>query len=160
VEARTDVATSDHMSWDVTDLGFRMGLSPRVPDVLARHVRPTVEGLLRRHDLDVADVAAWAVHPGGPRILDVVADRLALDAEQMAASYDTLARYGNCSSATVLLILERLLADRRLEADAPVVLLAFGPGLTLYAVLVRVRALRQDLPQRMSKPGPRLRRLS
>ncbi len=37
VIARTDVATADHMTWDVTDLGFKMGLSPAVPDVLARH---------------------------------------------------------------------------------------------------------------------------
>src|SRR3954454_21352156 len=38
VVARTDASTADHMTWDITDLGFRMGLSPRVPDVLARHV--------------------------------------------------------------------------------------------------------------------------
>src|SRR5215212_223350 len=31
VVAVTDPTTSDHMTWDVTDLGFRMGLSPRVP---------------------------------------------------------------------------------------------------------------------------------
>ncbi len=34
------------MTWDVTDLGFRMGLSPRVPDVLARHVGGVVDELL------------------------------------------------------------------------------------------------------------------
>ncbi len=42
----TDVATADHMTWDVTDLGFRMGLSARVPDVLAEHVAPLVDDLL------------------------------------------------------------------------------------------------------------------
>ena len=45
----TDVATADHMTWDVTDLGFRMGLSPRVPDVLAAHVATLVDDLLARH---------------------------------------------------------------------------------------------------------------
>ena len=38
--ARTDVSTADHMTWDVTDLGFVMGLSPKVPDVLGVHVGP------------------------------------------------------------------------------------------------------------------------
>src|SRR5205085_7012292 len=38
VTAVTDTATAAHMTWDVTDLGFRMGLSPRVPEVLAEHV--------------------------------------------------------------------------------------------------------------------------
>src|SRR3954470_14860006 len=38
IVAPPDPSTADHMTWDVTDLGFRMGLSPRVPDVLSRHV--------------------------------------------------------------------------------------------------------------------------
>ena len=66
------------MTWDVTDLGFRMGLSPRVPDVLARHVADVVDELLAAAGLRVEDVAGWAVHPGGPRILDVVRDELGL----------------------------------------------------------------------------------
>src|SRR5919202_1042468 len=76
VVARTDPSTSDHMTWDVTDLGFRMGLSPRVPDVLSRHVGDVVDELLGGAGLRVEDVAGWAVHPGGPRILDVVRDQL------------------------------------------------------------------------------------
>src|ERR671938_2120298 len=76
--ARTDPSTADHMTWDVTDLGFRMGLSPRVPDVLSRHVGDVVEELLTGAGLRIEDVAGWAVHPGGPRILDVVRDGLGL----------------------------------------------------------------------------------
>ena len=134
VAARTDAGTSDHMTWDVTDLGFRMGLSPRVPAVLERHVRATVTDLLARHGLAIPDVAAWAVHPGGPRILEVVAERLGLGAGALAASYEVLRDYGNCSSSTVLLVLERL-APAVAPGD-PVVALAFGPGLTLYAALL------------------------
>jgi predicted naringenin-chalcone synthase len=131
VVARTDPSTADHMTWDVTDLGFRMGLSPRVPDVLARHVGDVVAQLLDEAGLRVADVAGWAVHPGGPRILDVVRDQLGLDEAQLAASRRVLAEHGNCSSATVLLVLEELG-----DVDGPVVAMAFGPGLTLYAALL------------------------
>ncbi len=129
--ARTDASTADHMTWDVTDLGFRMGLSPRVPDVLARHVGAVVDELLTGAGLRIEDVAGWAVHPGGPRILDVVRDQLGLAEEQLAASRHVLAEHGNCSSATVLLVLEELA-----DADGPVVAMAFGPGLTLYAALL------------------------
>ena len=131
VVARTDPSTADHMTWDVTDLGFRMGLSPRVPDVLARHVGDVVGELLADAGLRVEDVAGWAVHPGGPRILDVVRDELGLDEAQIAASRRVLAEHGNCSSATVLLVLEQLA-----DVDGPVVAMAFGPGLTLYAALL------------------------
>jgi predicted naringenin-chalcone synthase len=131
VVARTDSSTADHMTWDVTDLGFRMGLSPRVPDVLAKHVGDVVDELLGKAGLRVEDVAGWAVHPGGPRILDVVRDELGLTEGQMGASRHVLAEHGNCSSATVLLVLDELA-----DVDGPVVAMAFGPGLTLYAALL------------------------
>ena len=137
ISARTDATTLDHMTWDVTDLGFRMGLSPRVPDVLARHARPVVEDLLAEHGLAVGDVGGWAVHPGGRRIVEVVAEQLGLGDEQVQASYDTLRDIGNCSSATVLVVLQNLLARQALPPGSPVVAMAFGPGLTLYNALLR-----------------------
>ena len=134
VAAVTDTTTADHMTWEVTDLGFRMGLSPRVPAVLELHVRKMVDDLLDRHGLTVADVDGWAVHPGGPKILDVVQQQLGLDDEAMSASREVLAAYGNCSSPTVLLVLDAL---RRREAPPRrIVMLAFGPGLTLYGTLL------------------------
>lgn len=150
VSARTDSTTADHMTWDVTDLGFRMGLSPRVPDVLSRHVGPVVGDMLARHGIVNADVGGWAVHPGGPRILDVVSAALGIPPSGMTASVETLRDYGNCSSATVLLVLERLLAEHASTAATPggtdrapahwsgppMVAMAFGPGLTLYTVLL------------------------
>jgi len=128
----TDPGTAEHMTWDVTDLGFRMGLSHRVPEVLAGHVAPLVDRLLARHGLARGDVDGWAVHPGGPRILDVVQAGLGLSDADLAASRAVLAEHGNCSSPTVLMILDALRPDR----PDRVVALAFGPGLTLYAVLL------------------------
>src|SRR5207245_2193694 len=122
----TDVTTADYMTWDVTDLGFRMGLSSRVPDVLDAHVAGLVTDLLTRHGLALSDVDGWAVHPGGPRILDVVQARLGLSDADLATSRRVLAQHGNCSSPTVLMILDEL----RTAAPRHVVALAFGPGLT------------------------------
>ncbi len=76
------------------------------------------------------------MHPGGPRILDVVRDRLGLDELDLAASRDVLRAHGNCSSATVLVVLDEL-RRRAHAAGEHVVALAFGPGLTMYAVLLR-----------------------
>lgn len=132
VASLTDPSTADHMTWDVTDLGFRMGLSPRVPEVLASHVAGFVAGLLEPVGHRPGDVDGWAVHPGGPHILDVVERELGLPADALAASRGVLDRHGNCSSPTVLLILEEL---RRLGPDR-VIVMAFGPGLTLYSALL------------------------
>ncbi len=137
IAARTDATTADHMTWEVTDLGFRMGLSPEVPAVLGRHVGDAVRTMLDRHDLRTGDVDAWAIHPGGPRILSTVAAALALPARALDASYDVLAEYGNCSSATILLVLNALQRAGRPRPGRPALALAFGPGLTLYTALLQ-----------------------
>ncbi|KLL09502.1 chalcone synthase, partial [Protofrankia coriariae] len=72
----------------VTDHGFRMRLSPQVPEVLERHVADLVTTLLAAHGHTLDDVDGWAIHPGGARILRVVADQLQLSEEATAPSYD------------------------------------------------------------------------
>ncbi len=136
--ARTDPDSAEHMTWDVTDLGFKMGLSPRVPKVLAEHVRDVVEELLG--DVAINDVDGWAVHPGGPRILDVCQEQLGLPPEALEASRRTLRDFGNCSSATVLLVLDEVQRSTPIPVGGHVVMMAFGPGLTLYATLLRATA--------------------
>jgi predicted naringenin-chalcone synthase len=122
------------MTWELTDTGFRMGLSPKVPQVLALYVAELVTGLLARNGRRISEVDGWAVHPGGPRILNVVEEKLGLPPEALAASRAILDEHGNCSSPTSLLILDRL--RRSAAVPRTVVMLAFGPGLTLYAALL------------------------
>jgi alkylresorcinol/alkylpyrone synthase len=137
IAAQRDAASADHMTWEITDFGFRMGLSRRVPDVLAVHIRPMIDGLLSRNGVSQHLVTGWAVHPGGPRILDVVEQRLGLDPDALSASRRVVAEHGNCSSATVLLVLEELRRDQPPPPGSYVVMISFGPGLTLYAALLR-----------------------
>jgi predicted naringenin-chalcone synthase len=139
VVARTDTEHAPSMTWDVTNLGFRMGLSPEVPRVLERHVEPVVEELLGAHGLTAADIRGWAVHPGGPAILDVVEERLELRDDDLREAHAVLAEHGNCSSPTVLLVLDRIRRERDLADGDHLVVMAFGPGLTLYAALLRLR---------------------
>lgn len=132
-----DFTTAEQMAWLVTDSGFRMELSLRVPVTLRRNVRAAVEGLLTPHGLCVGDIAHWLVHPGGPAILDAIAGRLELGKKQMALSRRVLREHGNCSSATVLLILDELLRSGETRPGEWGVMMAFGPGLTLETCLLR-----------------------
>ncbi|MEV0375491.1 3-oxoacyl-[acyl-carrier-protein] synthase III C-terminal domain-containing protein [Streptomyces sp. NPDC050636] len=135
VAAHTDTEHEDYMSLTVGDHGFRMGLSPRVPEVLERHLPPMVGDLLARHSLSLADVRWWAVHPGGPRILDAAAISLSLPPEALAASRHVLREHGNCASASLPLVVKELQLRSPLAPEQYGLALAFGPGLTLYTVL-------------------------
>jgi predicted naringenin-chalcone synthase len=125
-------ASGQDMTWRIGDHGFRMTLSPRVPDLIARDLRPWLAGWLAESGLEVEQIRSWAVHPGGPRIVDAVEGALGLDGRRTQAARDVLAAHGNMSSATILFILERL---RSTDAPLPCVALAFGPGLVAEAVL-------------------------
>jgi len=125
--------SADAMSWRIGDHGFRLTLSAEVPDLIARHLPGWLEGWLGKQGLAVDDVASWAVHPGGPRVLTAVGDAIGLTNGAMDVSREVLAEYGNMSSATVLFVLDKL---RRQNAPRPCVALAFGPGLVVEAALL------------------------
>jgi predicted naringenin-chalcone synthase len=125
--------TEDAMTWRVGDHGFEMTLSPEVPDLIRRHLADWLGGWLARRGLQTGDVGSWAVHPGGPRVLDAVRDALGLPGAALDDSRAVLASYGNMSSPTVLFILDRLV---RRVAPRPCVALGFGPGLAVEAALI------------------------
>ena len=125
---------ADEMRWDVGNHGFEMTLGARVPDILRAHVGRWVRSTLGTHGIDVADVGGWAIHPGGPRVIDAVVEALELPAAAADASRAVLRSCGNMSSATLLAILERLAEARTAR---PWVGLAFGPGLAGELVIVR-----------------------
>jgi alkylresorcinol/alkylpyrone synthase len=129
--------TSAAMTWKVMDDAFRMTLSPYVPLYLAESIHPFVGRLLEPHGLDVADVRHWGIHPGGPKIIEFVGERLSLPVSALRPSLDVLNSWGNCSSPTVLLILDHMLREVRPAPGEYGVFMAFGPGLTMESALIR-----------------------
>ena len=124
--------SKDALQHVVSDHGFEVILSARLPDLIQENLRPWLEGWLRQHGLTVDQVQSWAIHPGGPRVLNAVEGALGLPSSATAVSREVLGEFGNMSSVTVLFILERL---RRADAPRPCVALAFGPGLMAEAAL-------------------------
>ncbi|MFS0865845.1 type III polyketide synthase [Microbacterium sp. 179-B 1A2 NHS] len=119
------------MAWTIGDEGFEMVLSAEVPRIIGREIQGAVAQFLEGDAVD-----AWAVHPGGRSVLDRVESGLDLPDGALDASRAVLRDYGNMSSATILFILKSFLEGRALTADDRLATLAFGPGLTLEAVLL------------------------
>jgi len=129
--------THEMMTLVIKNDGFAMSLSPYVPFVLREGIEAYLEKLLGPEGLSVGDIHHWGIHPGGPKIVEMLSARLGLSAAQQRASWSVLEAYGNCASATILLVLEDLLKKDHPRRGEYGVLLAFGPGLTIEGALLR-----------------------
>jgi predicted naringenin-chalcone synthase len=142
IRERIAPGTQDQMTWITGDEGMRMTLSTQVPRSLAKHLPGFLTTLLEGSGLSPEEArrdAVFAVHPGGPRIIDLVCESMGLRPDQVAASRSVLRERGNMSSATLPHVWDRVLRDPLVPDHAPVVSLAFGPGLTLFGALMRKR---------------------
>jgi len=126
--------SAELMAWRIGNHGFEISLSARVPGVIESALAPWLDGWLASQGLARGDIATWAIHPGGPRILESVAAATGIGRDAYAISQEVLGEFGNMSSPTILFILERL---RKRGAPRPCLALGFGPGLAVEAALFR-----------------------
>ncbi|MFF5205450.1 type III polyketide synthase [Streptosporangium sp. NPDC000396] len=124
------------MGWDVGDTGFRVVLDVSVPDMVRAYLAGDVRGFLADHGLTARDVTAWVCHPGGPKVLEAVAETLQLPDGTLDVTWRSLAEVGNLSSSSVLHVLQDTLALRP-PPGTPGMLIAMGPGFCSELVLLR-----------------------
>ncbi|MCF3184685.1 type III polyketide synthase [Streptomyces polychromogenes] len=139
VDARSRLypGTEHLLGWDIGHWGLRMVLGRELPGLVGLHVAEEVESFLAGHDLKPADIDVWICHPGGPKLLDVLAGSLGLPGHALAASRRSLASVGNLSSASVLHILGAVQAAGPPAPGSTGLMLAFGPGFASELVLLR-----------------------
>lgn len=126
--------TADAMQWHIGNNGFTMHLASTVPDLVGEALSDWLVPWLSENALSIKDIGGWAIHPGGPRLLSAVQEALSLSNTQMAPSFAVLKEFGNMSSPTVLFILDQL---QKANTPLPYVILAFGPGLTIEALVLQ-----------------------
>jgi predicted naringenin-chalcone synthase len=128
---------ADDLQVHVGDLGMTIRLAPTMPDVTAAAVASPTDELLAGNGLTRDDIVWWAIHPGGRRIIDRVSEELDLPDESVAESRAVMREYGNTAAPAVLAVLQRLQDARPLRAGEHGVAMAFGPGATVWCVLLR-----------------------
>ena len=132
--------TEDAMTWMVSDFGMQMTLSRKVPDHIRAALGPFLDRLGAALALDaegLAERALFAIHPGGPRIIDELAEHLGLGPDQVRASNAVLRDCGNMSSATLPHVWKAMVEDDAVAHGRLIVALAFGPGLTIAGAILR-----------------------
>ncbi|HYA18837.1 MAG TPA: 3-oxoacyl-[acyl-carrier-protein] synthase III C-terminal domain-containing protein [Bryobacteraceae bacterium] len=129
--------TEDVMGWDISAKGFRIVLSAGVPEMVTKHLAGDVDAFLTENGLTRGEIGSWIIHTGGPRVLEAVQDSLDLPEGALGASWDSLRRTGNLSSASVLCVLEKFMMERRPKPGTWSVLSAMGPGFCSELVLLQ-----------------------
>ena len=132
------------MRWATGPFVYNMDLSRDVPVLLASALPNFVASLFASAGLRYAgerETAVFAIHPGGPRIIELAERILRLRPEQVAWSRAILREHGNMSSATLPHIWHRILEDAELPDGTLVASLGAGPGLTLSGAIFRKRIL-------------------
>jgi alkylresorcinol/alkylpyrone synthase len=120
--------TQDVMGWKISEKGFQVVLSPNVPLVVRENLGRDVDAFLAEHQMTRDQVDSWIMHPGGPKVLEAVADALGLRNGELKLSWEALQRVGNLSSASVLVVLDEVMTHRRPKPGSRSVLAAMGPG--------------------------------
>jgi len=129
--------TEGVMGWDISEKGFRIVLSPEVPNTVIKHMGEDVDTFLAEQGLCRCDIKSWVMHTGGPKVLEATATALGITEDDLAASWDCLRKVGNISSTSVLLVLEDVYMRRRPARGEHSILAAMGPGFCSELVLLR-----------------------
>jgi alkylresorcinol/alkylpyrone synthase len=129
--------TEPMMGWNVSERGFRITLSPEVPVLIRENLGHDMDAFLGEHGHRRGDIGSWVLHTGGPKVLEATAAALELNDGQLDASWDCLKKVGNLSSASVLVVLEDVMRNRRPEPGTLGILAAMGPGFCSELLLLK-----------------------
>ncbi|MGZ6333716.1 MAG: 3-oxoacyl-[acyl-carrier-protein] synthase III C-terminal domain-containing protein [Bdellovibrionota bacterium] len=132
--------TAGAMSWIPSESAIEMTLARNVPELIAASLPGFLEHLLSQAGLSWESLrrgGVFAIHPGGPRILDEIQSVFGIEDAQLAASREVLLERGNMSSATIPHIWQKISTDPRISAGTPILSLAFGPGLSICGAVLR-----------------------
>ncbi|HZG87665.1 type III polyketide synthase [Paenibacillus sp.] len=130
--------TLDVMGWDVTNDGLKVVFSRDIPALVRERMPGAAHELLAPHGLRAAELARFALHPGGKKVLQAYEDALRLPPGRLAAAERVLRDYGNMSSCTVLFVLEEMLrAEGPPERGSWGIAGALGPGFSSELLLLR-----------------------
>ena len=128
--------TEEMMGWNVSEKGFRIVLSTEVPTLIRENLGRDVDAFLADNGYSRSDLKSFVLHTGGPKVLQASEAALGLHNGELAASWASLSKVGNLSSASVLVVLEDVMKNRRPEPGTLGLLAAMGPGFCSELVLL------------------------
>jgi predicted naringenin-chalcone synthase len=130
------------MHWKMENWGFALSLSQEIPALIAQSIYPYLVRMSQKSGFTIEYIlqnALFAIHPGGPKIVQSIQAVLGLSFAQVAHSKFILQQFGNMSSATLPHVWKEILEDPKVVSGSLIISLAFGPGLTICGSIMEKR---------------------
>ncbi|MEL6124320.1 MAG: 3-oxoacyl-[acyl-carrier-protein] synthase III C-terminal domain-containing protein, partial [Bacteroidota bacterium] len=102
---------------------------------ISNHFSDIVHPFLEKYHSSIEQVDHLIFHPGGKKIVQTVEQLFGHLGKNINHTKEVLRQYGNMSSATVLYVLAKFLADQPKSGEQGL-MLSFGPGFTAQRVLL------------------------
>ncbi|KAK2985977.1 hypothetical protein RJ640_026454 [Escallonia rubra] len=142
--AQTIIPNSDGaLAGHLREVGLTFHLLKDVPRFISNEIESTLGEAFKPLGISDWNSLFWIAHPGGPAILDQVEEKLALKINKLRPTRHVLSEYGNMSSAGVFFIMDEMRKSSTKEGLKTTgeglewgVLLGFGPGITIDAVIL------------------------
>jgi 3,5-dihydroxyphenylacetyl-CoA synthase len=136
-ESFLDTGQIGKVGLDHRDGKLRIVLGAAVQHLAAPMIEQALARLFRRHELSMADIRFWVLHPGGRKVIDKVQEHFGLTNAQLHFSRTVLRNYGNMSSPTVMFVLDEVMRNGDPQPGDLGVMVALGPGMAAEVVLLR-----------------------
>jgi alkylresorcinol/alkylpyrone synthase len=131
----------DVMGWEVADDGLRAIFSRDIPKLVTTRLQDAASEFLARHGLAIDKIDRFVCHPGGAKVIAALEHAFGLAEGALVEARAVLRDYGNMSAATVMFVLERMLAKARASGARweHALMNALGPGFTAGFLVIENR---------------------
>jgi alkylresorcinol/alkylpyrone synthase len=117
----------DIMGWDVAEDGLKAIFSRDIPSLVRAEMGDLVKDFLGAEGLTLGAVDHFVCHPGGAKVISALEEAFELQRGALDSAREVLRDYGNMSAASVMFVLERVLAS---GATGRMLMTSLGPGFT------------------------------
>ena len=131
----------DVMGWEVADDGLRAVFSRDIPKLVTTQLQDAASEFLARQGLAMDKIDLFVCHPGGAKVIAALEHAFGLAQGALVEARAVLRDYGNMSAATVMFVLERMLAKARASGARweHALMNSLGPGFTAGFLVIENR---------------------
>jgi alkylresorcinol/alkylpyrone synthase len=128
--------TEDIMGWELTDSGLKVIFSRDIPWVIGQYLPKVITDACDTWGIRQEAVQHYVTHPGGAKVLKAYTESLGIPEDKLSQSYSVLENYGNMSSASILFVLEKFMANTAPTGGLGL-MVSLGPGFSAEQVLFK-----------------------